>query len=642
MVNNKPGKFFKALLYPIAIIVYFPDFVKNLRKKHRNKNKKAKQLISKRASASPLYNDFSVQKTKDIKISFSDHMAVFRSNGLSYFEAFYNAAAINLREKSEAKEHTVSDEYTNLITPPHGFFKNEADTYKDNFWDKILHRFAGFAKFFGSLGIIGTKISDTKKKIPAGVLRAAKLTGVTACVLFVTIHISSMMSYDIGYKVFIDGAEFCTVSEKRDFLDAKSAVENFYTESSGSIYRLENTFEYKLAPIDRSSIISTDECYNLLNAGVSELFTDGTALYIDGKFVAAYTDRDSLMTLLVAIEKHKTDIAVEEDPENLKGVRIRNSIETVDTLCLKSDFKTISEIYQLLCGRIETEVIENVSDDIRQEIEALALTDSEDDDSIRIRIGAFTAASPNISDSAANYDIDYGVVLNTIDPALDVAVSNADGRIVTYETVKTEVVTEDIPFETIYQESANYFEGTENEKVSGITGRATNTYEVAYVDGVEVSRTIVESIVLQAKRDRIVIVGTTPIPSTDPTGTFIWPVTGTISSKYGARTLFGRYDFHLGIDITGSLNKLIKASDGGTVSFAGTNGSYGKIVVIDHANGMQTAYAHLNEILVNKGDKVYQGQHIGKMGRTGTATGVHVHFEVRVSGKTANPLNYLP
>jgi murein DD-endopeptidase MepM/ murein hydrolase activator NlpD len=82
----------------------------------------------------------------------------------------------------------------------------------------------------------------------------------------------------------------------------------------------------------------------------------------------------------------------------------------------------------------------------------------------------------------------------------------------------------------------------------------------------------------------------------------------------------------------------------GTVSFAGGNTccSYGLYVVVDHPNGWQTLYAHMSQIKVTKGQTVKQGQVLGLAGRTGYATGNHLHFELHINGQVVNPLNYLP
>ena len=77
------------------------------------------------------------------------------------------------------------------------------------------------------------------------------------------------------------------------------------------------------------------------------------------------------------------------------------------------------------------------------------------------------------------------------------------------------------------------------------------------------------------------------------------------------------------------------------MSFAGWKGGYGNIIHIRHGNGMETRYAHLSKINFKVGQKVTAGQAIGRVGSTGTATGPHLHFEVRINGVAKNPLNYI-
>lgn len=128
---------------------------------------------------------------------------------------------------------------------------------------------------------------------------------------------------------------------------------------------------------------------------------------------------------------------------------------------------------------------------------------------------------------------------------------------------------------------------------------------------------------------------------------FIKPISGRITSPYGYRThpIFNSRTFHSGIDIGGPYRGAIHASNSGKVIFTGWYGGYGKVVIIDHGqiNGEPTStlYAHMDEIKVSNGAYVTKGQVIGLEGTTGYSTGPHVHFEVRVNGKTKNPLNYI-
>lgn len=118
---------------------------------------------------------------------------------------------------------------------------------------------------------------------------------------------------------------------------------------------------------------------------------------------------------------------------------------------------------------------------------------------------------------------------------------------------------------------------------------------------------------------------------------FSWPVQGPISSSFGPR--WGR--MHQGIDIAVVTGTPVRAAASGRVSFAGENGGYGLLVIIDHGNGVETRYAHNSQLLVKVGDRVQRGQVIARSGNTGNSTGPHLHFEIRQYGQAVDPLLYL-
>lgn len=123
----------------------------------------------------------------------------------------------------------------------------------------------------------------------------------------------------------------------------------------------------------------------------------------------------------------------------------------------------------------------------------------------------------------------------------------------------------------------------------------------------------------------------------------IWPVRGWISSNFGSRLspFSGSESFHAGIDIAKDANAPVKATADGKVVFAGWEGGYGKLVIIDHANGVSTLYGHNAELKVSVGQRVTRGTVISLMGSTGESTGPHCHYEVRVRGISVNPMTYL-
>jgi murein DD-endopeptidase MepM/ murein hydrolase activator NlpD len=116
-----------------------------------------------------------------------------------------------------------------------------------------------------------------------------------------------------------------------------------------------------------------------------------------------------------------------------------------------------------------------------------------------------------------------------------------------------------------------------------------------------------------------------------------------LSSRFGYRSdpILGARALHAGIDIPGPLGTPVRASGDGVVRFAGQAGGYGRMVEVDHGNGLRTRYAHLSAILVRPGMPVAQGETIARMGSSGRSTGSHLHFEVRADGRASDPLRYL-
>lgn len=120
-----------------------------------------------------------------------------------------------------------------------------------------------------------------------------------------------------------------------------------------------------------------------------------------------------------------------------------------------------------------------------------------------------------------------------------------------------------------------------------------------------------------------------------------WPVGGTMTSPYGVRMRGWSPDLHHGVDIAAPEGTRVNAMKAGVVERAGNWGSYGLAVVIAHGTNVRTLYAHLSRIDVRAGERVRGGQQIGAVGRTGNATGSHLHFEVWRWGRAEDPVPLL-
>lgn len=125
----------------------------------------------------------------------------------------------------------------------------------------------------------------------------------------------------------------------------------------------------------------------------------------------------------------------------------------------------------------------------------------------------------------------------------------------------------------------------------------------------------------------------------------MWAHIGKINNEYGfRRNPFGgrSYEFHAGMDIDGDRGDIIVAPANGVIVKASWQGGYGRLIEIDHGNGLTTRYGHLSRIEVEVGDTVTRGQLIGLVGSTGRSTGPHLHYELRLNDKSINPRRFLP
>lgn len=213
--------------------------------------------------------------------------------------------------------------------------------------------------------------------------------------------------------------------------------------------------------------------------------------------------------------------------------------------------------------------------------------------------------------------------------------------LITVNVERTKTQTEALAFETIKQENASLSRGEENVITEGVDGVQEVTYKVQEVNGVVIGSEEVSSNVLVEAIDEVVEVGVQYYVASRSdgggNGTYGWPVDGIITSRFGWRSR----GWHSGLDIAADLGTTIFAANEGTVIETNNESGYGLVVRIDHGDGMVTVYAHCGEFYVEVGDTVDRNTPIAAIGMTGTTTGPHVHFEIRVDGQAVNPLDYL-
>ena len=416
--------------------------------------------------------------------------------------------------------------------------------------------------------------------------------------------------YTPSYVVSVDGVTLGIVKEPAVFEQVVEQVEERATDILGYEYHMDGevTYELALSESDQFSSVGAFETY-LFNQ-IGEVMKS-YVLSVDGKVIGAATDRETIENLLeqvkapyinentvssefvsqVQITHEYTPSSIEQDPDKmLEALTANTTGDTTYTVQAGDTFMALAF----------------ANDMTMEEMEAL----NPGVDINKLMIGQ----ELNIKETI---------------PMLSV------------RTVESVSYTESVAPSVEEVEDDSMYEGETKVLQAGVNGQNLVSADVTYLNGTEESRNITSTTVVSEPVTKVVAVGTKERPTWLPTGNFIWPVYGHITSSFGYRSIFGSYSYHSGLDIATSYGTAIVASDGGTVVFAGratgSYWSYGNLVIIDHGNGIQTYYAHCSSVLVSAGDKVYQGQTIARVGSTGN----HCHFEVKVNGTSRNPYSYL-
>lgn len=229
--------------------------------------------------------------------------------------------------------------------------------------------------------------------------------------------------------------------------------------------------------------------------------------------------------------------------------------------------------------------------------------------------------------------------VRSMNEAQNLLVDNADLAdslevIVEYkETVAIEEGTTVIPSDSLAQ-------GSSAVVAEGHSGTAENTVRAVVSDGNITQECIVASQVLSEPRSEVVIEGTDEVfydvAANGGLGASDIPLRGEITATYGS---LGTYwaSSHTGMDIAAPQGTAICSLGQGVVTLAQWNGSYGNMVIVDHGNGVETRYGHMESVNVSPGDNVEIGSVIGFCGSTGNATGSHLHLEVKVNGELQDP-----
>ena len=419
--------------------------------------------------------------------------------------------------------------------------------------------------------------------------------------------------YTLGAQVTYDGQSLGIVSSRRAAEKAVAELEDITRTTTGdSSYAVDTallTAETGVFP--RRELISDDEFEEMLGdtLGVVDY---AYVLYVDGEKVVATTRAGALEDLLDQLKLgYQT-----EDTVNAYFV------EDVD---IRQEY--VESSYVMNLGYIA-----EILNETKQGEVTYTVTSGDSYYSIAEK---YEMSMEDLMTLNEGYDPDLLRVGDVL------TISNAVPYL-TVVNVERQRYVQDVPYQVEYTDDASMYQGEYSVTSAGVYGKADVTANVTYINGAETEREVVASVTLSQPVTEQQLRGTKERPTWYPTGSFSWPCTGTLTSRFGYRSLrLSGSNNHQGIDIGNSYGTSIYASDGGTVTYAGWMGGYGYLIIIDHGNGYETYYGHNSSLVAYVGQKVHKGQLIARMGSTGYSTGNHCHFGIKLNGTFVNPLNYL-
>ncbi len=420
-------------------------------------------------------------------------------------------------------------------------------------------------------------------------------------------------TYTNGVTVTYDGKVLGSLSSQAEAEEARAELEKATAQTLGRSFTIDDSLiQYSSGLLRRQDLVDKETYEEELSQEVG-MVTTAYCLYVDGERIGATPYKGALEQLLEQMQLSATN-------EGTISVSFAENVEVKEEFVATDSLMNLGFLAETLYSTKTAEVTYTVAKgDTWSEIaEEHGLTSKE------------------LLDLNPGYDMDklqIGEILTM----------SASVPYLTMTVVQQERYVDSVAFDVEYTDSPDIWVGDYKVTSAGQYGAADTVANVTYINGEETERTVLSSVTLRQPVTEHRLQGTKPRPKTAPTGTFRWPTTGRISSRFGGRKSPGGIGStnHKGIDIAVPYRTPIYAADGGTVTYAGWMGGYGYLVQIDHGNGYVTRYGHNSSLTVSVGQKVYKGQQIARAGSTGNSTGNHCHFEVRLNGVAKNPLNYL-
>lgn len=492
-------------------------------------------------------------------------------------------------------ESHMSDKAAKLI--------DKIDTNIDINIDRLGNRISQIPGIFHEKRVTFQGWAKGHKRQLISILGACAFTTAIAAII-----IGNLTAYEYMYN----GKVLGTVKDRQDVFMTIDVIGDKLTYAYGAEVKIDKGENISFNKIIgwNLKIDDKDDVLNTLTY-LRDMNANAYAIVADGKQVAVLDSKKRAEEILETIKDKYT---IKDDSVEYKSVDFLENVKVKEINTKIKNIQQSDEVLDyMLTGAVEKKVhIVQEGDTFNQIAKDYGLKPNE-----------LQVSNPGVK--TEDLHIGQELSLTRVCPVLTVQTK----ELVTYKAK--------MDYEIAYEETSTLFKGEQTVKIAGESGERQVKAEVIRCNGIEVSRNEISSEIIKEPKTQVVIKGTKNVPALVGTGNFIYPTRGTLSSRFGTR--WGR--MHYGIDLAAPVGTKIRASDGGTVIFAGRQGSYGNVIKINHGGNRVTVYAHCSKLLVSKGNKVYQGQHIANVGNTGRSTGSHLHFEVRINGVAKNPLKYL-
>ena len=456
------------------------------------------------------------------------------------------------------------------------------------------------------------KIFDACERKKAPLLIAFSL------LLIVVVGSAGVINYFTAYEYSYGDKTLGYVKNKDDVLQITDMVQKVLTEEKDMKVAIDARDDISFKRVftgNKDIIIDTQDGVLQRLTYLGDINVKAYGMYVDGKKVGAVKDKETAAGVLQGIQDR---YANHDEGTVLDEAVIVENVEFRVSNTPMNEVLTQDALEEKLCTVTEKSTVHTV--ERGETLDSIA-------ENHNITKEQIIAENEGLSDD--QLEVGSTIVLKETAPLLTVRITETR----TYE--------EKTDYKTIKKADKELYEGETEISRKGKKGKSQIVDKTISVNGEVVETENLKKEVTKEPVNKVVLVGTKERPPTTGTGTFIWPAydgTYTVTSEFKWR--WGRQ--HEGIDMGCRTGNDVLAADGGTVIYAGYMGGYGNLVIIDHENGIQTYYGHNSALIVSRGDKVFQGQHIAEAGNTGNSYGSHIHFGVKDNGSFKNPRLYLP